>query len=167
MESDKESQRLYSNVEYTLPVRILIWYRMWRDNAGHLEPSGELVQGLSKEDAILYYDDLARKSLWTLALYSIVPFSMVWVIVSWFRDVKLGHHDWFAPSGAILVIASVCSNIFSPPRENWCLPIFSRLRSAALIGMHKVNVIQGYVFAILGALIWAYGDKAYSFLLLS
>ena len=106
--------------------------------------------------------------LWREITLLLVAFS--WLVFSYFISLGGAPDIWFARSGAILVLAAVVTEYRLSTKQQKNI---SRATVVAGMGIpNSSNVPQAnkfvgffsYFLAVLGTVVWAYGDILYSFL---
>ena len=143
----------------------MFFTRMWLEDKGYLDPGGMLTKDIPDyAEGLRYFEEVAIRDLRSIYFFVLCILAIVWVFISLSWDVKAGESDWFSPSGAVLVLAAVFSEMYSRDRRDWTFPRFSRIRSLWMPIILKFNVICGYVLATTGTVIWAYGDMIFRYI---
>ena len=103
----------------------------------------------------------------------ILCLAIIWVLASFFQELSCHKSNgWFARSGAILVIASIWSALITRPHvknaEGLDLAAYYRSKVddteppiqhwTAVFGMSSKLIAVELLLAIMGTVIWAYGD---------
>jgi hypothetical protein len=123
-------------------IRLLLSLGLWH------EPSHFQEREASR------FERPARKCLLELLSYFLLLLGLVFAIYSYWLDASGASSNWFQRSGAIVVATSLFveyRRFKGPPTNRFGLtPRMKRLRN--------FFVPLGFILAVLGTAVWAYGD---------
>ncbi len=105
------------------------------------------------------FKGMARKCLVEILSYFVLTASLIWVVISFKWDICDPRYEWFPRSGACLVASALLVELvagFGP----WRTPTYQA--TAFLTELRYIASVSGYILAVLGTIIWAYGDLIHS-----